>query len=100
MKTNSTTEGTKGMVSKVLQVTAVTTVLFFIIFSITKRFLENDKFYLIPLVLFLSNFLILIELIYRVKTNRISSSRKEFNNLIGQSILNLSFVLLVISYLI
>jgi hypothetical protein len=100
MKRNASQKAAHNLVSKTLQITAVLTVTYFIIFSITKRFYGNDKFYYIPLFLFSANFLILVELIYKVKIKKILVTKKEFKNLIGQTVLNLCFVLLVMAYLI
>jgi len=86
-------------ISKVLQITAVSTVIFYIIFSATKRFIDNDKYLWIPLVLFMINLLLLLELIYMAKTKKINYSRTEFKNLIFQTILNGCFIILVSLYL-
>ena len=43
----------------------VSTAVFFILFSILKRFTEEDKLMIIPLILFSANFLILIEFGYK-----------------------------------
>ena len=85
--------------SKILDISAVTTVISFILFSLIKRFITNENFYYIPLFLFIVNFFILIEIIYMVKSNRLQSSKKEFKNLIFQSILNICFAVFVLLYL-
>lgn len=86
-------------ISKVLQITAVSTVVFYIIFSATKRFTENDKYLWISFILFVINLFLLLELIYMAKTKKINYTKKEFKNLIFQAILNVCFVILVSLYL-
>jgi hypothetical protein len=87
------------LVTKALEVIVVLTVIFYIVFSIIKRFTNNQQLFWIPIILFASNFLVLLELIYLTKTKRLNSTKKEFRSLVGQAFLNLAFVVFIISFL-
>jgi hypothetical protein len=99
MITKFDTKFPENFVSRVLEITAILTVVFYITFSFTKRFIGDEKFYWISIVLTSANLLILLELIYMVKTNKITSTKKEYRNLVCQIILNVSFVIFIFTYL-
>jgi hypothetical protein len=88
------------LVSKILEITPVLTVVFYIIYSALKRFTDNTPLLWIPMLLFSSNFLVLLELVYLIKTKKLDSSKKEFINLFIQASINLGFAILVITYLV
>lgn len=87
------------LVSKVLEIIPVLTVVFYILYSALKRFTDNVQLFWIPFVLFSSNFLILLELVYLIKSKQLNSTKKEFINLVIQALINLGFAILIISYL-
>lgn len=99
MNANVYNKYSDNFVSRVLEITAITAVVFYIVFSITKRFIENEKVFWLPLILFAANFFILVEILYMVKKKKLVSNKKEFRNLIGQIILNLCFVIFIATYL-
>jgi len=99
MITKFYTKFPENFVSRVLEITAILTVVFYITFSFTKRFIGDEKFYWISIFLFSANLLILLELIYMAKTNKITSTKKEYRNLVCQIILNVSFVIFIFTYL-
>jgi hypothetical protein len=88
----------ENFISRVLQVTSVLFIVFYIVYSFTKHFIETEKAYWIPLLLFAANFLLLAEMIYLVKKGKIPSNKKEFRNLVTQAILNLCFVIFLFTY--
>lgn len=85
-------------VPKVLDVIAVVTVISYILFSINKRFIENDKFYFVPLFIFSANFLILLELLYKALFKKIDCITKQYWKLFGQIFLNLCFIIYLITF--
>jgi hypothetical protein len=85
------------LVTKVLEITSVLTVVFYIVYSIIKRFTDNAQLYWIPIVLFFSNFLVILEIIYLIKTKKVTSSKKEFINISIQALINLGFTILIIT---
>ncbi len=87
-------------VSNVLSITSVLFAFHYIVFSIIKRFGENQKLFVIPLSLVLANFLILVEMIYIIKSNKAVSSKKQFYRLMLEIFMNLCFLILIVSYLI
>jgi hypothetical protein len=100
MNINFQNKFSEKFISKVLQITAALTVLFYIVFSFTKHFTINEKFYWLPFFLFSINFLILIEIIYLVKVKKMPCEKNEFRKLVGQTFLNLCFVVFILTYLI
>ncbi len=99
MKTNYNEILEGKLVSKVLEIIPVLTVVFYILYSALKRFTDNVQLFWIPFVLFSSNFLILLELVYLIKSKQLNSTKKEFINLGIQALINLGFAILIISYL-
>ena len=87
------------LVPKALEVIVVLTVIFYIVFSIIKRFANNQQLFWIPIILFASNFLVLLGLIYLAKTKKLNNTKQEFRSLLGQAFLNLAFVVFIISFL-
>jgi len=100
MKTNYNEILEGKLVSKVLEITPVLTVVFYILYSALKRFTENIQLFWIPIVLFSTNFLVLLELVYLIKTKQLNSTKKEFNSLVIQTVINLGLAILIISYFI
>jgi hypothetical protein len=87
------------LVSKALEITIVLTVVFYIVFSVIKRFSKNEQMFWIPVILFASNFLVLLELVYLTKTKKLNSTKKEFIGLLSQTVLNLAFVIFILTFL-
>ncbi len=87
------------LVPKVLEITIVLTVVFYIVFSVIKRFSNNEQMFWIPVILFASNFLVLVELVYLTKTKKLNSTKKEFVGLLIQTVLNLAFVIFILTFL-
>lgn len=100
MKTNYNEILDGKLVPKVLEIIPFLTVVFYIFYSALKRFTDNFQLFWIPVVLFSSNFLVLLELVYLIKTKQLNSTKKEFINLVIQTLINLGFVILIISYLV
>ncbi len=75
----------------------VTTVLFYILFSVIKRFLESASLMWIPAVLFFANALLIGEMIYTSIKSKNSIEKKEWVWI--QLIVNLGLAILSPSYL-
>jgi hypothetical protein len=88
-----------NFIDKVTQVATAFTVLSYIIFSIIKRFTVNPDFFWIPIFLFSANFLIILELVYKVRFKKAECSLKSQRSLIFQCILNICFIIYVMTYL-
>ena len=73
----------------------VTTAVFFILFSILKRFTDDDKLMIIPLILFSTNFLILIEFGYKNNVKKSIAIPFKKSWYITQAITNLCFVIYI-----
>ena len=99
MKTNYNEILDGKLVSKALEITIVLTVVFYIVFSVIKRFSKNEQMFWIPVILFASNFLVLLELVYLTKTKKLNSTKKEFIGLLSQTVLNLAFVIFILTFL-
>ena len=100
MNNNTYQKHSDAFVSKILDITAVLTVVFYIVFSIIKRFVDNNIFFWIPMILFTINFLILSEVMYKVKREKSELTKNRFGKLVFQSVLNLAFAVFVLTYLI
>jgi hypothetical protein len=100
MKTNYKEILEGKLVPKVLEITPVLTVVFYILYSVLKRFTDNVQLLWIPFVLFSSNFLVLLELVYLIKTKQLNSTKKEFTSLVIQTVINLGLAMLILSYFI
>jgi fatty acid desaturase len=86
------------LVAKVLEITPVLTVVFYIVYSVLKRLTDNIQLFWIPFVLFFFNFLIPLVLVYLIKTNQINGTKKELISLIYQTLINLGLAIFIISY--
>ncbi len=75
----------------------VTTVLFYILFSVIKKFLESASLMWIPAVLFFANALLIGEMIYTSIKSKNSIEKKEWVWI--QLIVNLGLAILSTSYL-
>lgn len=77
----------------------VTTVLFYILFSVIKKILESASLMWIPAVLFFANALLIGEMIYTSIKSKNSIEKKEWVWIIIQLIVNLGLAILSTSYL-
>jgi succinate dehydrogenase/fumarate reductase cytochrome b subunit len=98
MDSNRQNKFSETLIPTVLKVTGVLFLVFYFVYSFTKHFIETEKAYWIPLLLFAANFLLLAEMIYLVKKGKAQSTKKEFRNLVSQAILNLCFVIFLFTY--
>lgn len=85
-------------VVKVLDIYSILNVVSYIVYSAIKRFSDNEKLLWIPFAIFSINFLILLEILYKVKREKSSISKKNRNLLIFQIAFNFLFALFVLSY--
>jgi hypothetical protein len=81
------------------RITSVLTVLFYILFSVIKRFGQNEFLFWIPFVLFISNLLILLEMLHFVYFRDYPIRKNSMKWLIIRIVLNFIAVILVESYL-
>ena len=86
-------------VVKVLDIYSILNVVSYIVYSAIKRFSDNEKLLWIPFAIFSINFLILLEILYKVKREKSSISKKNWNLLIFQIAFNFLFALFILSYL-
>jgi len=80
-------------------VTSVLTVLFYILFSVIKRFGQNDVLFWIPFILFIVNLLILLKMLYTVFFRDYPIKKNSLIWLVIRIALNFFAVILVGSYL-
>lgn len=80
-------------------VTSVLTVLFYILFSVIKRFGQNDLLFWIPFILFILNLLILLKMLYTVFFRDYPIKKNSLIWLVIRIALNFFAVILVGSYL-
>jgi len=80
-------------------VTSALTVLFYILFSVIKRFGQNDVLFWIPFILFISNLLILLKMLYTVFFRDYPIKKNSLIWLVIRIALNFFAVILVGSYL-
>lgn len=85
-------------VIKVLDIYAILNVVSYIIYSAIKRFSDNEKLLWIPFAIFSINFLILLEILYKVKKEKSSISKKNWNLLIFHIVFNFLFAIFILSY--
>ena len=85
-------------VVKVLDIYSILNVVSYIVYSTIKRFSDNEKLLWIPFAIFSINFLILLEILYKVKREKSSISKKNWNLLIFQITFNFLFALFILSY--
>jgi len=100
MKTILNKSETKHKTISILgSVTSALTVLFYILFSVIKRFGQNDVFFWIPFILFISNLLILLKMLYTVFFRDYPIKKNSLIWLVIRIALNFIAVILVGSYL-
>ena len=80
-------------------VTSVLTVLFYVLFSVIKRFGQNDVLFWIPFILFIVNLLILLKMLYTVFFRDYPIKKNSLIWLVIRIVLNFFAVILVGSYL-
>jgi len=80
-------------------VTSALTVLFYILFSVIKRFGQNDVLFWIPFILFIVNLLILLKMLYTVFFRDYPIKKNSLIWLVIRIALNFFAVILVGSYL-
>ena len=80
-------------------VTSALTVLFYILFSVIKRFGLNDVLFWIPFILFIVNLLILLKMLYTVFFRDYPIKKNSLIWLVIRITLNFIAVILVGSYL-
>jgi len=85
-------------VVKVLDIYSILNVVSYIVYSAIKRFSDNEKLLWIPFAIFSIHFLILLEIVYKVKREKSSISKKNWNLLIFQIAFNFLFALFILSY--
>jgi hypothetical protein len=83
---------------KVLDIYSILNVVSYIVFSAIKRFFDNEKLLWISFVIFAINFLILIELFYKVKRAKTTLTKNNLNKFIFNIIFNFIFALFILSY--
>jgi len=85
-------------VIKVLEIYSVLNVVSYIVYSAIKRFSDNEKLLWIPFIIFTINFLILLEILYKVKREKSAISNKNRNLIIFQIAFNFLFAIFILSY--
>jgi len=85
-------------VLKVLDIYSILNVVSYIVYSAIKRFSDNEKLLWIPFAIFSINFLILLELFYKVKRAKSTLSKNILIKFIFYIILNFVFALFILSY--
>jgi hypothetical protein len=85
-------------VIKVLDIYSILNVISYIVYSAIKRFSDNEKHLWIPFIIFTINFLILLEILYKVKREKSTISNKNRNKLIFQIVFNFLFAIFILSY--
>lgn len=86
-------------ISSLGSITSVLTVLFYILFSVIKRFGQNDILFWIPFILFISNLAILLEMLYTVFFRDYPIKKNSLKWLVIRIVVNFVAVILVGSYL-
>ena len=85
-------------VLKVLDIYSILNVVSYIVYSAIKRFSDNEKLLWIPFIIFSINFLILLEILYKVKREKSTISNKYRNILIFHIVFNFLFAIFILSY--
>ena len=98
MNNNLIKKYSEEFVLKVLDFYAIFNVVSYIVYSVIKRFSENEKMLWIPFLIFAINFLILLELFYKVKRSKSALSNKSRNILIFHIVFNFLFAIFILSY--
>jgi hypothetical protein len=87
--------GGSEFIGTTLKVVTACTVVYYIIYSIIKRFADNQKLQLIPLVLFAINFFILFEILFLITQKKIDYTTQNVRNILFQIILNILFLVYI-----
>jgi hypothetical protein len=88
----------EDFVIKVLDFYAILNVVSYIVYSAIKRFSDNEKLLWIPFVIFTINFLILLEIFYKVKRGKSTLSKNNLFKFLFNIIFNFIFALFILSY--
>jgi hypothetical protein len=88
-------EGNSDFINLIIEIVKVSIVVFYILHSVIKRFAENQKLQFIPFVLFVTNCLILFEILILVKQKKIDCTSKNVRSIIFQIILSFSFSIFI-----
>ena len=83
-------------VIKVLDIYSILYVVSYIVYSAINRFSDNEKLLWIPFIIFTINFLILLELFYKVKRAKFTLSKNILIKFIFYIILNFVFALVIL----
>ena len=84
-------ERNSNFINLIIEIATVSTVVYYILHSVIKRFAENQKLQMIPFVLFVINFLILFEILILVKQKKIYYTSKNVRSIIFQITLSFCF---------
>ena len=84
-------EGNSDFINLIIEIVKVSTVVYYILHSVIKRFAENQKLQFIPFVLLVTNCLILFEILILVKQKKIGYTSKNVRSIIFQITLSFSF---------
>lgn len=92
----------KSVVEIMRRIINITTVVFLVVLVITKRFADNTQLFWIPLLLFVANIIVLIELgylLYRNRELRNKNFRTNISWIVIQFILNVVFAISSVCFL-
>lgn len=85
-------------VNKVLELYSILNVVSYIVYSVIKRFSNDLKLLWIPFIIFVINFLVLLELFYKIKKEGTIVSKNNLIKFILYIIFNLIFAVFISSY--
>ena len=88
----------EDFVIKVLDFYAIFNVVSYIVYSAIKRFSDDEKLLWIPFVIFVINFLILLELFFKVKRGKSTLSKNNLFKFLFNIIFNFIFALFILSF--
>jgi len=88
----------EDFVIKVLDFYAIFNVVSYIVYSAIKRFSDNEKLLWVPFVIFVINFLILLEIFYKVKRSKSTLLKSNLIKFLFNIIFNFIFALFILSY--
>ena len=88
----------EDLVIKVLDIYSIFNVVSYIVYSAIKRFSDNENLLWIPFVIFVINFLILLEIFYKVKRSKSTLSKNNLIKFLFNIIFNFIFALFILSY--
>lgn len=83
---------------KVLDIYSILNVVSYIVFSAIKRFFDDEKLLWIPFLIFTINFLIILELFYKIKRAKSTLSKNNLYKFIFNIIFNFIFAIFILSY--